>query len=160
MKGRIEDNPFEIRRAGRCPVCFAAVFCLLIIGCAAPNQNTKLDPKTCLETIPSHVEGLQILQGPRTQPSLIRDMVPAVCNGRALYRRMQTKRNPVNPGRVVFKVRVEWTGEVYDAAVAETTISSRNFLREVSDFIIDSDFVVWSRHDTDTIFLYPVTFGD
>jgi hypothetical protein len=131
----------------------------LVVGCASPSQKSSFDPKTCLENIPSRVNGLEIIDGPRTEQSLIRDMMPAICSGQALFRHMKAKGESINPGRVVFKVRVEWTGEVISVTAAESSIQSKKFLREVSDFIMDSDFVAWSRHDDDTIFLYPANFG-
>lgn len=149
----------DYRPTGGSPIFFAVALCLIAVACAAPTRKAAHEPKTCLETIPHHVEGLEILQGPRTEQSIIRDMVPAVCNGQVLFKHMRSQSDSIDAGRVVFKVRVEWTGEVYDVAVAETTIQSKKFLREVSDFIMDSDFVIWSRHDTDTIFLYPASFG-
>jgi hypothetical protein len=112
-----------------------------------------------MHTFPRKVEGLSILQGPRSEPSIIHDMVPIVCRGHALFHDMVSKGETLNPGRVVFKVRVEWTGEVYSAAAVENATGSRAFVRIVSDFITNSDFVGWSRDDTDSIFLYPVEFG-
>jgi hypothetical protein len=72
---------------------------------------------------------------------------------------MTSEGRSINPGTVVFKVLVEYTGEVGHVAVEETTIQSGEFLREVSDFIMDTDFVLWGGDDRDTVFLYPVRFG-
>jgi hypothetical protein len=54
---------------------------------------------------------------------------------------------------------VEYTGEVGHVTVEEATIQSEEFLREVSDFIMDTDFVMWGGDDRDTVFLYSVQFG-
>jgi hypothetical protein len=132
---------------------------LLITSCASPAQKSPFDPKNCFENIPSHVKGLKIIEGPRTEQSIIRDMVPAVCRGQALFKHMTSSGDSINPGRVVFKVRVEWNGEVNNVSIVESSVQSNKFLREVSDFIMDFDFVAWSRHDTDTIFFYPANFG-
>lgn len=86
-------------------------------------------------------------------------MVPPICSGHALFKHMKTKGQEINPGCVVFRVVVEYTGEVAYAGIEETTIQSKTFLREVKDFIMDTDFVLWGRDDEDTTFLYPVTFG-
>ena len=72
---------------------------------------------------------------------------------------MSAEGDTLKPGSVVFRVVVEYTGEVYAADVHESTIESENFLRKVCDFIMDTDFVYWGgTDDTDTVFLYPVTF--
>ena len=62
-------------------------------------------------------------------------------------------------GTVIFRVVVVYTGEVIAVNIAETAIQSDAFLRKVSDFIMDTDFVGWARDDIDTVFLYPVRFG-
>jgi hypothetical protein len=112
-----------------------------------------------METVPGHVPGLKIIQGPRTEQSIIRDMVPVVCNAYVLFQRMRAEGEDITGGTVVFRVTVEYTGEVYDVSVEKTILTSGRFLREVADFIMDTDFVGWARHDTDTVFLYPMTFG-
>jgi hypothetical protein len=56
-------------------------------------------------------------------------------------------------------VVVEYTGEVAAVDIEETTIRSRAFLKEVSDFIMDMDFIGWARNDVDTVFRYPARFG-
>jgi hypothetical protein len=122
-------------------------------------QRSSFDPKHCFEIIPDHVEGLKILAGPRTEKSIIRDMVPVICHGHALFEHIKSKGKEINPGTILFRVVVEYTGEVQNVKVEETTIQSEAFIREVSDFIMDTDFVFWKRHDTDTVFLYPAKFG-
>jgi hypothetical protein len=133
----------------------AAVMVLCACCASAPRA---FDPKTCMETIPRRIEGLEILQGPRTYQSIVRDMVPVVCNAQVLFRRLKNSGETIHGGSAVFRVAVEYTGEVYHASVEETTIDSKRFLREVADFIMDTDFVGWARNDTDTVFLYPMTF--
>jgi len=127
------------------------------VGWATRPDGTAYDPKTCLEQIPSDIEGLQILQGQRTKESVIRDMVPVFCNAEVLFSMMRTK---VRPGRIVFKVSVEYNGEVTEVEIDESTIGSNEFAREVSDFVMDTDFISWARHDENTVFLYPMAFGD
>jgi hypothetical protein len=133
------------------------VFFLQIACAMQPNQCT-FNPKTCLETIPKHVKGLSIVSGPRSEKSIIRDMVPAICSAHALFRHMKSEGHEMNSGSVVFRVVVEYTGEVANVSVKETEIHSKRFLREVSDFIMDSDFVLWAGDESDTVFLYPATF--
>jgi hypothetical protein len=86
-------------------------------------------------------------------------MVPPICSGHALFKHMRSKGHDINPGYVVFRVVVEYTGEVAYVGIEKTTIHSKVFLRDVSDFIMDTDFVPWGGEDSDTVFLYPVTFG-
>jgi hypothetical protein len=131
---------------------------LLQISCAMQTNQVAFDPKTCLEIIPENVKGLKVVSGPRSEKSIIRDMVPAICSAHALFRHMKSEGHEMNSGSVVFRVVVEYTGEVANVSVKETEIHSKRFLREVSDFIMDSDFVLWAGDDSDTVFLYPATF--
>ena len=62
-----------------------------------PQAGVTFDPKVCMSEIPEHVDGLRIVAGPRTARSVIRDMVPVVCNAKVLFRQM---RSQVKPGRV------------------------------------------------------------
>jgi hypothetical protein len=132
---------------------------ILLTGCIPQTAKVKFDPRTCLETIPSRVKGLKIVSGPRSEKSIIRDMVPVVCNGHMLFRNMNAKEKMVNAGHVLFKVLVEYTGEVNQVTVEETTIQSKKFLREVSDFIMDTDFTFWGLDNEDTLFFYPIDFS-
>ena len=136
-------------------ICIAG----LLAACTLGSQPSKFDPKQCLETVPARVDGLQILAGPRTARNIIRDMVPAICNGQVLFRRMKSAVPHLHPGTVHFRVVVEYTGEVLAVSIEETTITSQVFLREVSDFVMDSDFTPWARSDADSVFLYPALFG-
>jgi hypothetical protein len=86
-------------------------------------------------------------------------MVPAICSGHALFKHLRSKGHRIKAGYVVFRVVVEYTGEVGHVTVEEATIQSEEFLREVSDFIMDTDFVMWGGDDRDTVFLYSVQFG-
>jgi len=137
----------------------ATVGFLLLTSCATHTKQSSFDPKTCLENIPRHVKGLRIVSGPRTEPSIIRDMVPAICSGHALFKHLRSKGHEIKAGYVVFRVVAEYTGEVAYVDVEETTIQSELFLREVRDFIMDTDFVLWGGDDSDTVFLYPAKFG-
>ncbi|MDY6903738.1 MAG: hypothetical protein SWH61_03540 [Thermodesulfobacteriota bacterium] len=143
--------------AGMLVLLLAAVF---VSGCTFLSLRPEFDPQACMETIPRRVPGLEILSGPRTEKNIIRDMVPAVCNGRVLFRRMAAQNDALTPGTVVFRVLVEYTGEVYAADIHSSTIQSETFLQEVSDFIMDTDFIYWADiNQAETVFLYPVTFG-
>jgi hypothetical protein len=133
---------------------------LIGLSACTSASHRPFDPKTCMETVPRKVPGLEILQGPRSKASIIRDMVPVVCNAKVLFLKMKERGEDIDGGPVVFRVRVEYTGEVAAVSVLETRIGSARFLREVSDFIMDTDFVGWARHDTDTVFLYPITVGE
>jgi hypothetical protein len=137
-----------------------AATALVCLGACTPRpQTAAFDPRTCLDIIPEHVDGLQILAGPRSARNIIHDMVPPVCNGRALYRTMQPRDPKLGPGTVSFHVTVEYTGEVVGVSILETTIRSGTFLRELRDFIMDSDFTPWARSDIDSVFIYPIRFG-
>lgn len=139
---------------------FLAAFTIAAFCACSPGHHTvDFDPRTCLDIIPRKVDGLQILAGPRTEANIIRDMVPAICNGHALFQQMQAREPGLNAGTVSFKVVVEYTGEVNAVSIEETTLNSRVFLQSVSDFINDSDFTPWVRSDEDSVFVYPARFG-
>lgn len=125
---------------------------LLALGCSKPH----FDSKECLETLPQHVLGLQVLAGPRTAQSIIRDMRPAVCNAQVLFNRMRAAGDDLAAGQVEFRVTVEYTGEVTAVNVLSSTIASDQFVRKVTDFIMASDFVNWTRHEEDALFVYPL----
>jgi hypothetical protein len=141
------------------PLFVSTAVLLLITSCLSHTKRSSFNPKDCIENIPRHVKGLKIISGPRNKKNIIRDMVPAICSGHALFRHMKTKGHEINPGYVVFRVIVEYTGEVAYVGVEETTIQSKTFLREVKDFIMDTDFILWGEDDGDTLFLYPMLFG-
>lgn len=111
-----------------------------------------------MQQVPRHVKGLKILEGPRSAPSIIKDMVPAVCNAQVLFDRMRGKNPSLTSGHAVYHVVVEYTGEVQYAAVAETDMLADQLLQKVADFIKDTDFVSWPASDTDAEFLYPIRF--
>ena len=133
---------------------------IFVTACASTHPKEPFHFQKCMDTIPDRVKELKILSGPRTKQSIIHDMVPIVCRGQALFYEMTSKEEGINPGRDVFRVQVEWTGEVYSAIAVKNTTGSKKFARTVSDFIMNSDFVAWSRDDTDSFFLYPVDFGN
>lgn len=137
----------------------AAVAIAAFCACSPVNHTADFDPRTCLDIIPRKVKGLRILAGPRTEANIIRDMVPAVCNGQALFQKMQAREPGLTAGTVSFKVVVEYTGEVNAVSIEETTLNSRAFLQAVSDFIANSDFTPWARSDEDSVFVYPARFG-
>ena len=146
-----------VRNLGR--LFLAAVAIAAFWACSPVNPAADFDPRTCLDIIPREVKGLQILAGPRTEANIIRDMVPAICNGHALFHRIQAREPGLTAGTVSFKVVVEYTGEVNAVSIEETTLNSRVFLQAVSDLIANSDFTPWARSDEDSVFLYPVRFG-
>lgn len=135
----------------------ASIF--LLTACVLHTQRASFDPKRCMKNIPHRVKGLKIVSGPRTERNIIRDMVPAVCSGHALFKDMKTEGEEINPGHVVLHVVVEYTGEVAYAGIQETTIQSEKFLRTIKNFVMETDFVFWGADDRDTVFLFPVTFG-
>jgi hypothetical protein len=137
----------------------AAVTIAAFCACSPGHRTADFDPRTCLDIIPRKVDGLQILAGPRPEANIIHDMVPAICNGQALFQQMQAQESGLNAGTVRFKVVVEYTGEVNAVSIEETTLTSRAFLQTVSDFIMDSDFTPWARSDEDSVFIYPARFG-
>ncbi|KIH75914.1 hypothetical protein SAMN05660860_02728 [Geoalkalibacter ferrihydriticus] len=137
-------------------VCLATT-CIFASGCSQPRPTT-FDPRECLEIIPKRVEGLKVIQGPRTELSLIADMRSAVCNGQVLFNLLRAQGEPLHAGLILVRVRVEYTGEPIAVEVLETTVSSETLADRVSDFIMDSDFIPWARHEKDTIFDYPIYF--
>ena len=137
----------------------AAAALIIFAACTPRPTTTAFNPRTCLDIIPEHVDGLQILVGPRSTQNIIRDMVPPVCSAQALYRSLRSRDPELGPGQVTFRVTAEYTGEVVAVSVVETTIASDVFLRELRDFIMDSDFTPWARSDDDSVFIYPVRFG-
>lgn len=132
---------------------------LLCLSACSQATHKPFDPKTCLENVPSRVKGLEILAGSRSKKSIIRDMVPSVCNGRVLFKKMEAQGLVEGGGDVLFRVRVENTGEVQSVDVQKTTLQSEAFLKQVSDFIMDTDFVFGMVNGPDTVFLYPINFG-
>lgn len=139
---------------------FIGLMAILVTSASASScYKTVSKPGNCLDTVPEAVEGLEIISGPRTKANIIRDMVYPICNGHALYRNMRHNGAGLVPGRVTFRVTVEYTGEVNAVEVVQSTIKSEHFIREVKDFIMDTDFVYWQRSDIDTVFVYPVDFG-
>lgn len=139
---------------------YATITALFFFTACVPHMTrAPFDPRKCLEDVPRHVNGLKVLSGPRSEQSIIRDMRRAVCNGYVLFEQMQARDKTLRPGRVVFRVVVEYTGEVYGVTVEETTIQSDAFLARVSEFILGTDFIFWGGDDSETVFLYPVRFG-
>jgi hypothetical protein len=134
---------------------------LCITACHDRSESAApFDFGDCLENIPEQVEGLKIISGPRTQQNIIHDMVPAICGGHALFERMKESGDAIEPGSVVFRVVVEYTGEVNRVTVEETTIQSEPFVRKVRDLVLNTDFVYWrGKDDDDSEFVYPVRFG-
>lgn len=156
-KKNIKQKRFKIAVGIAFVLCATATALVFI---AHRFDHRPFSPETCMASIPKNVEGLEIVQGPRTKESIIEDMVPIYCNAQVLFRKMNAEQKTVNSGKVVFKTLVEYTGEVVGVEIDETTIKSEEFLRKVTDFILRTDFVSWARDDTDTLFVYPIVFGD
>ena len=148
----------HLKEGIRLIIFITAIFSLT--ACTSQKTAPPFDPRKCVEEIPAKVKGLSIVSGPRSKKSIIRDMVPVVCNGHVLYNRMASQGMAINKGTILFRVLVEYNGEVQKVVIEETTIQSKVFLQEVSDFISDTDFVFWGGNDEETVFLYPMTFGD
>jgi hypothetical protein len=159
---RIHDQRTN-RQKGCFSLCRLAIVTLILgglaAGCAPKSGQRTFNPRDCMDYVPAAVSGLVIETGPRSKTSIIRDMVPAYCNGQVLFQKMTAKDPSLKPGRIVFRVVVEYTGEVLSVEVEETTIESHHFTRRVADFIMDTDFISWAPSDTDTVFHYPVRFG-
>jgi hypothetical protein len=144
-------------------VAVTVVLFATLAACRDQPRSTSAGPfdyGNCVEDIPEHVEGLQILAGPRSEAGIIRDMVPAVCSGHALFERMKASGGEVEAVSVVFRVVVEYTGEVIGVTIEGATGEPEGFLRQARDFVLNTDFVYWrSEDDADAEFLYPVHFG-
>lgn len=134
------------------------VLLLLGSGCSGLDNTPAFNPKTCLQENPQEVHGLQIIRGPRSKQSVIVDMQSPYCNGQVLFKMVNTSGHQVSSGRAVFKVTVEYTGEVIAAEVVESSGMDESFLQKISDIIMDTDFSPWQRDDEDSEFLYPMTF--
>jgi hypothetical protein len=145
--------------------CCTAFTMLILYACvtiekpAYETQPPAFDPKNCLNQVPKSVDGLDIIQGPRTEQNIAADMHVAYCNGQVLLKQMNAAGKEINSGTVRFRVTVEYTGEVMSVEVVDSEIDSDEFLKKVSDMIMDSDFTPWHRHDEDTEFIYPMTFN-
>lgn len=127
--------------------------------CTPLKQARPYDHQACLDTIPDEIKGLEILSGPRSKKSIIQDMVPVACYGHVWIEKMKAGGEDINVGEVVFRVAVEYTGEVYQVEVVDCTIQSERFIRKLSDLIMDTDFAGWQRDDAaDTVFIYPMSF--
>jgi hypothetical protein len=154
-----DSNRANYRQITQRLVLLTLIISISFSGCGFQARKASFDPRRCMEEVPDDVDGLTIVQGPRTKASIIRDMVPVICNGQVLFNNMKSEDPELNPGAVVFRVVVEYTGEVIAVDVVETGIQSDRFTREVSDFIMDTDFVNWAR-DIETVFIYPAHFGE
>ena len=65
-----------------------AIAVMAIAACTSHTPTASFDPRHCMEVIPETVDGLTVVEGPRTKASIIRDMVPVVCNGHVRFDRM------------------------------------------------------------------------
>lgn len=144
----------------------AAGIALVLVKLFVPERGqSSLEPdppfsfKTCMESVPSTVNGLKIMEGSRSESSIIVDMVPITCRARALYERMRSVNDGLVPGHITIRVVVEYTGEVISVDVEQTDMTSRKFNNKIIEMIANSDFVSWPRDDTDTEFVYDISFG-
>jgi len=154
-------NRYKLFRINKNRYIFAFLILLPIFACvnSTPKKLTKFDHVKCMDTVPSRIKGLRVLSGPRTEKSIIHDMVPVNCYAQVLFRKMQSDGEDINAGDVIFRVTVEYTGEAYTSSVEETTIRSKRFIQSVADMIMNHDFGSWARHSEDSVFLYPMSFG-
>ncbi len=148
----------KLKSAIRGTKALAVTMALGLTACTPGSMPGGFNPKTCMEEAPLQPQKLQILRGPRSARNIALDMQPIYCNGQVLLKLMHEAGEPVNAGTVVFRVRVEYTGEVYDVGLVTTEISSQEFLRRVSAMILEADFTPWQRHEEDTEFIYPLSF--
>ncbi len=139
-------------------VLCTGIAALMLGGCAASGKTPVFNPKTCLQQASVTADKVEIIKGARTKLNVASDMHPVYCNGQVLLKLMTEKGKSVNPGTVWFHVSVEYTGEVVSARIANSEIHSKEFLKQVSDMIMDLDFTPWQRQDNDTEFIYPMTF--
>jgi hypothetical protein len=140
----------------------AAAASLLIAACDSPHSRSSepISYKDCVDNVPDSVRGLKLLSGPRSEKSVVRDMTPAICSGHVLFERMRADGQGIEPGSVVLRVVVEYTGEVNQVTIEETTIQSDVFLSKLRSLVLNTDFVMWrDDHDADSEFLYPAHFG-
>ena len=137
---------------------FSALLVLTLTACSAGSLPHRFNPKTCLDEAPRCPAALQVVKGPRTPESIALNMHPIYCNGQVLLKLMNEAGEAVHPGTVTFRVRVEYTGEVYAVSVVASEVQSEEFLRRVSAMILETDFTPWQRHDEDTEFIFPMTF--
>jgi hypothetical protein len=132
-----------------------------LVACKDSSDETiSFDFQKCIEKVPEKIEGLEILSGPRSKESLIHDMRHAVCGGYFIFEQMKSNGEPIETGSVLFKVLVEYTGEVNRVTIEETTIQSEALLRKTRELILNTDFVSWrDESDEDCEFLYPIDFS-
>jgi len=134
----------------------------LLCFSACDNEAVKDVPfsyRDCLDHVPDSVQGLKILAGPRTEKNIIRDMNPSMCQAYALLEEMRASGRKVGPGSVVFKVVVDYNGEVMQGTIDQTDMDAEEFLDKVVGIIGSSDFTYWrGKNDEETVFLYPVRF--
>lgn len=138
---------------------FLLLLGLCLTACSAGSLSGGFNPKTCLDETPRQPAGLYILNGARTPENICLNMHPIYCNGQVLMKLMNEAGNQVAAGTVTFRVRVEYTGEVYSARVITSEIHSEEFLRRVSAMILEADFTPWQRDDDDSEFIYLMTFS-
>jgi hypothetical protein len=124
-----------------------------------PPMHQPFSMAACLNSIAEKVEGFDILEGDRSEASIIRDMQPVVCGATALYVKMMDEGEAVGAGRMIFRVVVEYNGDVISVRIERSDIIHRLFRNKLIDMISELDFSVWPRQDTDTLFIFPVSFG-
>lgn len=146
-------------------IILPAIVALILIKLFVPEATTKrvqkdqpFSMKTCLESIPRDVKGLEIIQGSRSKTSIIHEMVPIVCNAKALFKKLTAEGTAIESGSMTLRVIVEYTGEVISVRIQDSGITYRPFRNKIIDMIADSDFTPWQKEDTDTEFLYPIHF--
>lgn len=141
----------------------AAAIALILINIFSPRKAQDPDApftmQTCLQSIPDVVDGLEIVEGSRSKGMIITDMVPIVCRAKAIFEKMRSEGAPLESGRMMFRVAVEYNGEVISVRIQESDITYRPFRNKIIDLIAEKDFMATRREDTDTIFFYPIHFS-
>ncbi len=139
-----------------------ALVSTVVVACGDQLErtvSTPFDARSCLDHVPEQVKGLKILSGPRSDASIIRDMVPAVCGAQVLAERMKNDGIEIAEGSVAFRVLVEYTGEVNRVTVERTTLVSEELIERIRELILNTDFIYWREEDdVNTEFVYPVHF--
>jgi hypothetical protein len=124
-----------------------------------PPADHPATPQDCLASIQADTKNLRILEGSRSPASILGDLAPLICSGRAVYERLRTEGETIAPGTVTLRLVVEFNGEIISAGVQETSIDSKKFLNELTGLIATSDFSFWNREDEDSVFTYTTGFG-
>ena len=143
-------------------ILLPAVIALVVIRVFSPEAPPVTDKpfniKDCLASVPEDITGLKVLEGSRTETSIIRDMVPIVCRARKIFEGMRAEEGTFKAGSMTLRVSVEFNGEVIQVKIEESDITDRQFQNKIVNLVVVSDFAYQGREDTDSVFLYPIHF--